>query len=366
MSDWAWIAICAALTALLVYSWTRTRPEDPLPSREKPAAKKLPPEKAAEPAPAKASTTAAAPPNEPVVPRLDFEEDSDVDPTKVGAHASRPSLTPPTKKIIYDEDAANEEPTQPGALILVHATAQTDRGQRRKRNEDSVLALPRHGIYVVADGMGGYQGGEVASALAVATIENAFRTEKFDGEPHETDTIPPRASELARAIQMANDAILAKAKESRLEGMGTTICAARFLPNKQRLYIGHVGDSRAYRFRDGVLRQMTSDHTMKDLGATGAVAAHLSRAVGVWPTVPIDVLFGKPRPNDLYILCSDGLTKMVTDEVIGNMVAEQSEPGELVKSLIDAANRRGGKDNISVIAIRVVDPGGAQRPGPSA
>lgn len=362
MSDWAWIATCAALTALLVYSWTRSRPEEPRPPREKPAAKKLEREKRAEKkdAPANDPAPAAPPPtNGPTVPRLEFEEDSDVDPTKVGLQASQPSVTPPTKRIIYDEDAASDEPTQPGALILVHAMAQTDRGQRRKRNEDSVLALPRHGIYAVADGMGGYQGGEVASALAVATIEKAFRTEKFDGEPHDTDAIPLRASELARAIQMANDAILAKAKESRLEGMGTTICAVRFLPNKQRLYVGHVGDSRAYRFREGILKQMTSDHTMKDLGATGPTAAHLSRAVGVWPTVPIDILFGKPRPNDLYILCSDGLTKMVPDETIGKLVAAQTEPADLVKTLIDAANERGGKDNISVIAIRVVDPGAA-------
>lgn len=343
---------------MLVYVWSSSRESKT--ARAKPAK-----ERSDEPASAKAAVEAPSPKapapaearaSEPIVPRLEFEEDTDVDPTKVGLKASKPALTPPTKKIVYDEDAANDEPTQPGALILVHAMAQTDRGLRRKRNEDSVLALPRHGVYVVADGMGGYQGGEVASALAVSTIEHAFNTDTFEGEPHDPLTLPARASELARAIQMANEAILAKATDTRLEGMGTTVCAVRFLANKQRLYIGHVGDSRAYRFRDGVLKQMTSDHTMKDLGATGPTAAHLSRAVGVWPTVPIDILLGKPRPNDLYMLCSDGLTKMVPDETIAEIVAAQTNPADLVKALIDAANDRGGKDNITVIVVRVVDP----------
>ena len=138
--------------------------------------------------------------------------------------------------------------------------------------------------------------------------------------------------------------------------MGTTIVAARFSPNKQRLYIGHVGDSRMYRLRGGVLKQMTSDHTMKDLGVTGAGSAHLSRALGVWPTVPIDIILGKPQPEDLYLLCSDGLTKMVSDDAIKKVLESGATPSAMVEKLIEEANARGGKDNLTVIVIRCRDP----------
>lgn len=365
MPEWFWISVCATLALLLLYSTFSRRSHEATPSPAAPPDKTEKKEaKSDRPsATTKAKEEAArtpAPDAKPAkeLPKLDYEEDADVDPTKVGgATAARPptALQPPTKKIVYDEDAAQDEPTHAGALILVTATAQTDKGLRRKRNEDSVLALPEHGVFVVADGMGGYRGGEIASALAVTTIAGAFKEQSFAGEPHEN--IPSRASELARAIQMANDAILSHAeKERELAGMGTTICAVRFSPNKQRLYIAHVGDSRMYRVRGDDLKQMTADHTMKDLGVTGPTAAHLSRAVGVWPTVPIDILLGKPKPKDLYILCSDGLTKMVPDKEIHELVAGKTDPAEIVKALIDAANAHGGKDNVSVIVIRVVDP----------
>lgn len=293
------------------------------------------------------------------LPKIDYEEDADVDPTLVGRPAkakTSQAVQPPTKRIVYDVDALPEEQTKPGALILVTATAQTDKGIRRKRNEDSLLALEEAGVYVVADGMGGYRGGEVASDLAVRSIEEAFAKDDFPGEPHAN--IPRRASDLARAIQRANERILAHASTAKeLEGMGTTICAARFSPNKQRLYVAHVGDSRLYRFRDGELRQMTSDHTMKDLGVTGEGASHLSRAVGVWPVVPIDILLAKPLPGDVYVLCSDGLTKMLSDEAIARVLAEKPTPKEVVEKLIASANDRGGKDNITVIVVRVFAPG---------
>ena len=209
--------------------------------------------------------------------------------------------------------------------------------------------------------MGGYNGGEIASKLAVSVIERAFVTQTFDGPLD--DAIPRRASELVRAIQMANEAILERAEgDQQLSGMGTTICAARFSANKQRLYVGHVGDSRVYCFRNGKLRQMTSDHTMKDLGVVGDAAAHLSRAVGVWPVVPIDVVFGKPQPGDLYVLCSDGLTKMVTDEDIRTVLATSPTPSVVAAALVKAANDHGGKDNVSVIVVRVDDPATSRPP----
>jgi PPM family protein phosphatase len=292
------------------------------------------------------------------LPRLEFEDEDEIDPTKLGMAAAASGalgeVQPVAKRIVYDEDAAVDEKTHGGALILVTGTAQTDKGLRRQRNEDAILVMSDEGVYAVADGMGGHRGGEIASSLAVQAIEQAFRADQFAAKPH--DGIPRRASELARAIQMANVAILRRVAEEReLSGMGTTVCAARFSSNKQRLYVGHVGDSRMYRLREGRLAQLTADHTMGDLGIVGEAAAHLSRAVGIWPTVPIDIVLCKPRPKDLYLLCSDGLTKMVSDQQIGQIMNPKIPPVMVVEALIDAANAKGGKDNISAIVIRVDD-----------
>jgi protein phosphatase len=242
---------------------------------------------------AKAKAESAGVPKAGELPKIEYEEDVDVDPTLVGAKGgakpterkstpasaediqtrdlyddddSAPaSVQAPAVPIVYDKDAADDEPTHAGALIVTSGAAQTDPGLRRKRNEDSLLVSEELSLYVVADGMGGYAGGELASNLAVTTIRDAFGSATFAGEPH--DNLPRRASELVRAIQMANAAIFTKAKtDPKLTGMGTTTVAARFSPNKQRLYVGHVGDSRVYRFRAGSLQQVTADHTMKESG----------------------------------------------------------------------------------------------------
>jgi PPM family protein phosphatase len=290
------------------------------------------------------------------LPKISYEEDSaDLDLTKIAAADGPASSPPQALRIVYDEEAAIDEPTHSGALILVTATAQTDPGKRRRRNEDSLLADEANGIFVVADGMGGYRGGEIASKLAVTTIERAFSDGNF--ELPANNQIPRRAGELASAIQMANEEVLRRASTDRqLEGMGTTVCAARFSPNKQRVYVGHVGDSRAYCLRDGEFRQMTSDHTMKAAGVGGAIAQHLSRAVGVWPVVPVDIVLGKPRPHDIYLLCSDGLSKMVDDDTIAATLKDAKTPAEAAEKLIALANENGGKDNVTVIVIRVDDP----------
>jgi protein phosphatase len=287
-----------------------------------------------------------------------LDSSDDLSMTKVGGDdegISTSNIEIPTEQIIYDEDAAIDEYTHPEELILVSGIGQTNKGLRRRRNEDAILAMSNHDVFVVADGMGGYRGGEIASSLAVSTIEQAFEAEAFDGKPHAG--IPRRASELARAIQMANAAIRARARQQcELKGMGTTVCATRFSRNKQRLYVGHVGDSRLYRLRARRLEQLTCDHTMRDLGVVGDAASHLSRAVGVWQAVPVDLLFVRPRPDDLYLLCSDGLSKMVSDEKIGQILHPAIPPEMIVDALIDAANANGGKDNISVIVIRVDAP----------
>ena len=259
--------------------------------------------------------------------------------------------------IIYDEEAAEDEPTRATAVILVAAVGQTDLGQKRKVNEDRYLALDSHNLYVVADGMGGHAGGEIASQLAVDVIEKAFNDQQFEGTPY--DNVPRRGSELALAIQMANRAIYERAKrEPKLLGMGTTIVSARFTPGKERVYIGHVGDSRCYRFRAGQLTQITTDHTMGAIGMTGPFADHLSRAVGISPAVKVDMVIAKPRHEDVFLLCSDGLSKMVKDDGIREILTAHPDPNEAADALVQRANEKGGRDNITVILVVVKDPTG--------
>ena len=370
--DWLIIAALFAMTVALAFMGGSRRGRSDggsAPNAPKPATLLESDKKPAEsPAVAAAAADVEARPSaaDEALAKVEYEEDADIDPTKVGAAARTavPRLVyqPPVQRIVYDEDADTDEPTLTESLFLVSAMAQTDPGLRRKRNEDSVLVLESSSLFVVADGMGGYRGGELASQLAVTTVGDAFRRRTFEGEPHEN--VPAQASELARAMQMANSAILEiAANKPELKGMGTTVVAARFSANKKRVYIGHVGDSRCYRLRDGVLRQMTADHTMADQGVQGPAAAHLSRAVGIWPTVPIDIIIGTPVENDVYLLCSDGLTKMLDDNVIGTVLRAEDDLKSAVERLIDFANGRGGKDNISVVLVRVVPPN--WRPKPS-
>jgi protein phosphatase len=156
---------------------------------------------------------------------------------------------------------------------------------------------------------------------------------------------------------MANEAIFTRAKdEPELEGMGTTVVAARFSPNKQRLYIGHVGDSRCYRLRDGELRQVTTDHTMGASGITGPLADRLERAVGIMAAVKVDVIIGRPLPDDLYMLCSDGLSKMVSLERMREILVAERDLDKAAGNLVADANAGGGRDNITVILVQVKSP----------
>jgi serine/threonine protein phosphatase PrpC len=281
---------------------------------------------------------------QPALPMSAFEDDDDF-----------PQPGPEAVPIVYDEDAALDEPTMTEALILVSAAGQTDTGQRRKKNEDSYLILDDLNLFIVADGMGGHAGGEIASQIAVDVIGAAFKQARFTGERYEN--VPRRGSELALAVQMANETIFARAKaEPDLTGMGTTVVAARFSPNKQRLYIGHVGDSRCYRLRDGELRQVTTDHTMGASGITGPLADRLERAVGIAPAVKVDVIIGRPLPNDLYLLCSDGLSKMVSLERMCEILLAEKDLRKSSSNLVAEANEVGGRDNITVILVQVKSP----------
>jgi protein phosphatase len=320
---------------------------------------------ASSPPPPASSPSSSRPPSSGGLPRVPLaydEDEEDVDITKltIATIDEEPDEGPTEHHvrafvpIVFEDEAVVDEPTNASPYILVSAAGQTDRGLKRKRNEDSYLVIDAPPVFAVADGMGGYAGGDVASAMAVEEIEHAFSTEAFDEHAHVA--LPRRASELVQVIQRANMRIYEVQRHDRdLRGMGTTLVCARFSPNKQRVYVGHVGDSRCYVLRGRELRQITSDHIAAAHGVQGKMGLELTRALGIGERVLVDILIGKPRPGDYYLLCSDGLSKMLSDREIRDVIVEQREPQIAVKSMIDAANERGGKDNVTVILVRV-DP----------
>lgn len=253
--------------------------------------------------------------------------------------------------IVFDEEAAMEEPTRQQAFFLVSAVGQSSTGKRRHRNEDSYLMLNEPRLYAIADGMGGYFGGDVASKMAVEAVQEAMQASSKKLFEH----LPRRASEVAQAMLIANLKVWERARlDEKLEGMGTTFVCARFSPRKERVYIGHVGDSRCYRLRDGELTQVTTDHTLENkTGAKGPMGTRLTRAIGVQPRVEVDVIIGRPRVGDTYLLCSDGLNKMVSDEKIREILIEAETADAAVEELVQAANDAGGKDNVTAIVVDV-------------
>jgi PPM family protein phosphatase len=233
--------------------------------------------------------------------------------------------------------------------------AGSDVGRARSGNEDSYFC--GRTVFAVADGLGGHQGGEVASAAAVAPLE------ALDGRELATPT--EAAEALAAAIQEANSAILDRAAgDPSLWGMGTTMTAAA-VTTDGHLQLAHVGDSRAYLLRDGALEQLTTDHTVvaelvrrgrltPELAAIHPERSILTRAVGLDPRIPVDTPDALDlRPGDQYLLCSDGLTEAVADPTIAELLSANGDGDAACRSLIDAANEAGGPDNITVVLVRV-------------
>ncbi|MCS6858653.1 MAG: protein phosphatase 2C domain-containing protein [Sandaracinaceae bacterium] len=246
----------------------------------------------------------------------------------------------------------DEEPVGPASPIRIIAGGATDVGRKRKHNEDAFAIDEERSLYIIADGMGGYAAGEVASQMCVEAILRAYRTNHFGGQP--IPGLPPRADELIRAIQLANLEILTESRTNEARaGMGTTVVAMKVVPKHQRAYIAHVGDSRLYRLRGDELLQITADHTLGALGVTGPAAHKLSRAVGVFDEVEVDLNIDVPQAGDIYLLCSDGLFKMVHELRIVEILKAEKEPQAAANALIMEANLRGGKDNISAIVLHV-------------
>jgi len=306
---------------------------------------------------AKTSSAPAAkgPSTKPPAATAAEEAMTDSDRKKLDSHAEirdEPSLTV-TAEVPVDVEE-EEEPTGPNALILVTAVGRTDPGLKRKHNEDAYAILEDHHLFVIADGMGRHAAGEIASQLCVDAISDAFRTSAFGAQRQ--PPLPKRASRLRGSILLANDRILAAAQENdAYAGMGTTVVSAYFSPNNQRVYIAHVGDSRCYRLRSGKLTQLTTDHTLGAAGITGKSAAVLSRAVGIEENVEVDVSMESPLPGDIYLLCSDGMSRMVQNEQIQDTLEHVKNLEEANKVLIDKANQGGGRDNITAILVRVDD-----------
>ena len=238
-------------------------------------------------------------------------------------------------------------------MRIGRTATRTDTGRRRMRNEDALVCAPP--LFAVADGMGGAQAGELASRLAAASLEE----------------LPPgHSGEEAAAglVQEANARIYRRAVEDpAAAGMGTTMTAALVDGVAGAVAIAHVGDSRAYLVRGDELTQLTADHSLvAELVRSGRLTQEeaenhpqrsvITRVLGTDPDVDVDTLTVAAEPGDLFLLCSDGLTAMLRDEDIFRVVDEAArDPERVAAALVDAANRAGGEDNITVVAFELVE-----------
>ena len=228
----------------------------------------------------------------------------------------------------------------------------TDVGRGRPENEDSHLVDPEDGLYAVADGMGGHRAGEVASATAIDALKAAY----LGGE------------RVDRAIEAANAAVVAKAAEdAAFRGMGTTLTAIALHDSIAEL--GHVGDSRAYLMRDGAVTQVTEDHSLvEQLVREGRLTpeeaqshpqrAIITRALGIDTDVAVDTYRIDLKPGDRLMICSDGLTNMLSDDTIAQTLRRHADPQQAADMLVDMANQAGGDDNITVILLDALSDGG--------
>ena len=226
----------------------------------------------------------------------------------------------------------------------------TDPGRVRRRNEDALVCAPP--LFAVADGMGGAQAGELASRIAAA----AFR------EAGAADVLDPQAR-LRSIIQEANRRIYARAsRDPEVSGMGTTVTAA--LLAGDQVAVGHVGDSRAYRVREGTIEQLTNDHSLvADLVRSGRLSPEeaelhpqrsvITRALGTDPAVEVDSFSAEVRPGDVFLLCSDGLTTMIDDATVLESLSSSADLAAAARALVTAANRGGGEDNVTVVLFAV-------------
>ena len=251
----------------------------------------------------------------------------------------------------------------------------TDVGQRREHNEDAIASDVEMGLVVLADGMGGYNAGEVASEIAILTIVAELKEAMVALEPGQTDAVTGMQAEsglLIDAVANANQSIYQVAQEQpQCAGMGTTLVTGLFTNDK--ILVGHIGDSRMYRLRGEELTQITEDHSLlNEQIKSGLITPEqakyssnknlVTRALGVDPEVELELHEYDVEVGDIYLLCSDGLSDLVDEEEIKLTLGTLSANLELAANqLIQMANDNGGKDNISVILARVLKPFSIQR-----
>jgi serine/threonine protein phosphatase PrpC len=246
----------------------------------------------------------------------------------------------------------------------VRAAGITDVGRVRSINQDCFHLIEDKSIYIVADGMGGHAAGDQASRIAVKTITDTLSIYDLANEPPDAEegTDAMSVEELIRfSLQEANEQILlASLSNQHLQGMGTTAIVA--MEYRNQLYIGHIGDSRTYLVRDQQIQQLTEDHSVvQQLVKAGAISQEeaqvhpyknvITRCLGMQASVEPDVMALDLLPGDRVLMCSDGLTNMVTNEQILEVVSGSTEPHPACETLIAMANEQGGTDNITVVLL---------------
>lgn len=253
-------------------------------------------------------------------------------------------------------------------MVHVKACGLSDVGLTRAHNEDYFEIDPRHKLYVVADGMGGHSHGEVAAQIAVNAIRDFIEktSDKDTTWPFGMDSRLARHSNLLKmAVRIAHDNVLrAISRDGSLYGMGTTVVG--LLLSNSVAAVAHVGDSRAYRLRDGKLEQLTQDHTWvneqvvagflsKEQARSHPLKNVVTRALGGESDVLVDVREVEVQPGDLFLLCSDGLTGMLSDTDINERLSSGRSLHEICRTLVNDSNARGGIDNVTVVLLAIED-----------
>ena len=273
---------------------------------------------------------------------------------------------------------ASGDPVVVTHVLLPVAAGRTDIGQR-DHNEDHVLLRPELGLFLLADGAGGHNAGNVASALATTTVANVFETTaRTLGDRPELDEFGlwTLARRLATAIQRANSEVIEIAKKAeKYQGMGTTLVALVFSDDGEMVHVAHVGDSRCYRRRAGVLELLTHDHSLVndvleshpdvDDALLARMPRHVvTRALGMEESVRVSVRSLRVMPDDVYLLCSDGVTDALDDGRLDELLGEARSPYEHCKTLLQAAVEAGAQDNVAavVIAFEQADEAPGRRP----
>ena len=298
-----------------------------------------------------------------------------------GTSNQNPGVVSPDSGSVRDYQNDDTQPIMVSALLrqaaetYLTSAVLSDVGRVREKNEDNALTIRERGLYMVADGMGGHSSGEVASELSVESVRAFFENEATDAILRDAFKAHRKRAKgafmrrsfdefrLWKALEAANLHIYNTARQhEQFRDMGTTVVAAHFVG--ARVYIGYVGDSRVYRIRNGKIRQLTEDHSLANEYVRMKILRKedlprfpyknvIVRALGLQEQVQIDTFYKEAKQGDFFLLCSDGLTDLVEDDYILDVILSASSPESACKRLVDEANARGGVDNITAMVVKV-------------